>query len=482
VREETPPGSGIDWLHLPGLGAFLRWRHSRTVLQIPPLLIAVAMIVHGLWGPDLAPRNLATVVTWVHFRGLLVLVLLGAGNLFCMACPFMLPRELARRLWRPRWRWPRALRSKWLAIALLVLVLFAYELFSLWSSPFWTAWLILGYFLAAFLVDGLFHKASFCKWVCPIGQFNFVASTLSPLEVTVREPDVCVSCKTKDCIAGRRDPERHEVVRQRGCELELFQPRKVGNMDCTFCLDCAYACPHDNVALTTRLAGSELWSDRRHSGIGFFSRRPDLAALTLAFTFGALVNAFGMVSPVYAVEEWLAARLGTSHRAATLGVLFLLLLVVEPLLLLAGAAWLTRRASGLREPLLPLATRFAYALVPLGFGIWLAHYSFHFFTGLWTILPVAQGALADAGLHLFGAPNFALGGLPQRFVHPLELGFVGLGLLGSLLVAWRIAAREAPDHVARAFVPWAALAVLIGCAAVWLLGQPMEMRATFLDS
>ena len=31
----------------------------------------------------------------------------------------------------------------------------------------------------------------------------------------------------------------------RGCELALVQPRKVGNMDCTFCMDCVRACPHD---------------------------------------------------------------------------------------------------------------------------------------------------------------------------------------------------------------------------------------------
>ena len=478
--EATSRRAGIDWLRAPVVGRFLRWRHSRKLMQLPLLLLAAAMIVHGFRGPQLAPRNLATVLTWVHYRGVLVAVLLGAGNFFCMACPFMLPRELARRFSRPARRWPRRLRSKWLAIALFVLVLFAYELFSLWSSPWWTAALILGYFLAALIVDGLFQKASFCKWVCPIGQFNFIASTLSPLEVRVREPDVCAGCTTKDCIAGRRDPQEPGVVVQRGCELELFQPRKVGNMDCTFCLDCVYACPHQNVALTTRLPASELWNDPHRSGIGRFSRRPDLAALSLAFTFGGLVNAFGMVSPAYAVEGWLAARIGTARQAATLGVLFLLLLLVEPVLLLGAAAWTSRRLGGLRQTLLQLATRFAYALVPLGFGIWLAHYSFHLLTGLWTFIPVTQSALADAGLPLLGRPAWGPGGLSPRLVHPLEIGFLGLGLLGSLLVAWRIAEREAPDRGWRVFLPWAGLSVLLWCAAVWLLSQPMDMRGTMM--
>jgi polyferredoxin len=64
--------------------------------------VAIAMIVHGLFGPTLAPKNLATTMSWVHFRGVLVLVLLCAGNLFCMACPFMLVRQWARRWFHPR--------------------------------------------------------------------------------------------------------------------------------------------------------------------------------------------------------------------------------------------------------------------------------------------------------------------------------------------------------------------------------------------
>src|SRR6185436_8053223 len=86
VRERT----GIDWLRVPGLGRFLRWRHVRVVLQLPLFAAALALIAHGFLGPQLSPKNLATVVTWVQYRGALVLVLLVSGNLFCMACPFML--------------------------------------------------------------------------------------------------------------------------------------------------------------------------------------------------------------------------------------------------------------------------------------------------------------------------------------------------------------------------------------------------------
>jgi ferredoxin len=467
---------------VPVVGRILHWRHARTLLQIPVLIVSVAMIFHGLFGPTLAPKNLATTLTWVHFRGALVLVLLAAGNFFCLACPFMLVRNAARRLFRPRLNWPRTLRNKWISVGLFALILFIYELFDLWASPFWTAVLILAYFLAVLVVDGVFKHASFCKFVCPIGQFNFIASTVSPLEIKVRSQSVCSVCTTKDCIRGRRETESPFAVVQRGCELALFQPHKVGNMDCTFCLDCVHACPHDNVGIISRLPAGELMTDPRRSGIGFFSRRKDIGALALVFTFGALVNAFGMVSPVYALEGWIGTRLHVHTEAPALAVIFAFFLLVEPALLLGMAAWMTRAWGGSRRAIVPLALRYSYGLVPIGFGIWLAHYGFHFLTGLFTFIPVTQNALAGIGWPILGEPRWSFSGLPRSLSQPVELGFLLLGLAGSLLVSYRLAEEDVHEHPYRAFTPWAAVCLILFAGAVWLMLQPMEMRGTFVSS
>jgi hypothetical protein len=464
----------VDLLKTPVIGRFLHWRHARTALQIPVFAISILMVWHGLFGPDLAPRNLATTLTWVHFRGALVLVLLVAGNFFCMACPFMLPRQAARRFFKPRLNWPRKLRNKWLSLGLFILILFAYELFDLWGSPWWTAWLIIAYFVGALMVDGVFKHASFCKFVCPIGQFNFVASTISPLEVQVRDPQVCNSCGTKDCIRGTREPANSLNVIQRGCELALFQPLKVGNMDCTFCLDCVQACPHDNIGISTRVPADELTGDPRRSGIGLFSRRKDLAALAIVFSFGALLNAFGMVSPVYTVQGFLASILGVHNAAPLLGLIFIFFLVLEPVVLLGLAAWLTRKWGGSSRTMLPLTVRYAYGLAPLGFGVWLSHYSFHFFNGLFTFIPVFQSA---AGV---GEPRWDFVGLPESITYALGLGFLGLGLMGSLMVIHRLAAGEATNKPLSAFAPWAAVCILLAFSALWVMAQPMEMRGSFL--
>ncbi|MCB9761119.1 MAG: FesM [Alphaproteobacteria bacterium] len=474
----APAPQRTDLLAWPVLGRFLRWRHARLALQLPLFLLAVVTIGHGLAGPQLAPKNLATLLVWVHYRGLLVMALLVAGNVFCMACPFLLPRELSRRLLTPRWRWPHRLRSKWLALALFVAALFVYEWLDLWGHPFGTAVLALVYFGAALAVDGLFQGGSFCKYVCPIGQFNFAASTMSPLEVQARDLSVCASCTTHDCIKGARDPQEPARIVQRGCELSLFIPQKTGNLDCTFCMDCVHACPHDNIGLLSRLPGEALWQDQPRSGIGRVSRRRDLSALMVLFTFGALLNAFGMVSPVYAVQAWLAGLLGTTHELPVLAILFAAVLVVEPVVLMGGAAAWTRRATGSADRLVDICGRFAPVLLPLGVAVWMAHYGFHLFTGFLTPLPVFQTLLADLGLPV--QPHWGAGGLPASQVYPAELFLLALGLLGSIGVAWRVAEREHPARTAAAFVPWATLCALLWAAAMWLLSQPMEMRGTFL--
>jgi hypothetical protein len=151
LASSSQPSPRFDLLRVPVIGSVLRWRYSRLLLQIPMLAVAVAVLVDGFVGPDVAPMNLAGVLIWVIWRGLLMLALLIGGNFFCAACPFLLPRTIARRFLPAGMRWPRLLRGKWLALGLLVVFFTSYEAFALWDSPRLTAWILVGYFAAAFL-------------------------------------------------------------------------------------------------------------------------------------------------------------------------------------------------------------------------------------------------------------------------------------------------------------------------------------------
>jgi cytochrome c oxidase assembly factor CtaG len=464
----------FDLLCVPLVGALLRWRYFRPLLQTSVGLLAVAVIIDGLLGPQLSPLNLAGVLPWIHWRGLLILGLLIAGNLFCMACPFTLPRAIARRLRSPTRSWPRALKNKWLAVALVALFLWSYEAFALWDSPWLTAWIALAYFAIALAVDAFFQGASFCKYVCPIGQFNFVQSLVSPLEVAVREPSVCTTCKTKECIRGSATLP--------GCEMGLYQPRKLGNFDCTFCLDCIHACPHENIGVLSVAPGATLWSDRFRAGIGRLSARPDIAALTLVLVFGAFANAAGMVAPVLNWQDRLRTTAGIASPLAMTTLFYALAIVALPLIAVSIAARLSRRWSHSHESTPRLATRYAFALIPLGFAMWLAHYSFHFFTSWEALIPATQRFASDLGVELLGPPAWicACCRPTADWVLRLELLALGVGLLATLYAALCIAESQTASarQAVRAALPWSLLALVLYAGGVWILLQPMQMRGT----
>lgn len=466
--------AALDVLRLPFLGRFLRWRHARPAFQIPLVLLAGVVVYDGLRGPQVGAMNLAGVLPWIHWRGLLMFGLLAAGNVFCMACPFMLPRALARRWQFATHAWPKWLRNKWLSVLLLIVFLWAYEVFSLWDNPLWTAWIVLAYFAAAFVIDGFFRGGTFCKYVCPIGQFNFVQSLISPWEIKVRDPAACDRCQTKDCIRGRGTVP--------GCQLQLFLPQKSGNMDCTFCLDCVHACPHENVGLLAVRPGRELWHDRLRAGVGFFAKRYDLAALCVLLVFGAFVNAAGMTRPIVA---WLtqAIRLsGMQSPFVATSLFYLVALVILPVLLIGGAATISRRWGQSTRSRFETAAAYAYALVPLGFAMWTAHYSFHFLTSFATVVPTTQRFVADFGSPLLGSPQWACACcMPAaRWLVRTEIVFLDLGLLLSFYAGYRIAVSRTSNSAAamKALAPWASLMLLLFAAGIWIVFQPMQMRGT----
>src|SRR5262249_41670967 len=58
----------FDLLSVPLLGPFLRAQAGRRFLQITLLIIAIAVIVDGLFGPQISSANLAGVLPWTYWR------------------------------------------------------------------------------------------------------------------------------------------------------------------------------------------------------------------------------------------------------------------------------------------------------------------------------------------------------------------------------------------------------------------------------
>jgi len=254
-------------------------------------------------------------------------------------------------------------------------------------------------------------------------------------------------------------------------------------MDCTFCLDCVHACPHENVSLLASFPGSQLVRlERSKKRRSRFFRRFDIAVLIFLLVFAAFINAGGMVVSVQAWERSLQARIGLASMQPIISVLYLLSIILIPVLLVAGCVCLVKAFGGIRLRWRETVTTFAPAFVPLGFSMWLIHFCYHLLSGQ-TALPVIQRAAMDMGLTIFGAPDWSLSSMSLFSWQPsVELLLLDLGLLFTLYIGWRIASRFRLTfaHTLRLNAPWAFLAVVLYSVGLWIIFQPMQMRGMMM--
>jgi hypothetical protein len=232
------------------------------------------------------------------------------------------------------------------------------------------------------------------------------------------------------------------------------------------------------------LPGSQLVKiEPRRRSIRWF-RRFDGAVLILLLDFAAFINAGLMIESVQVWERSAQARFGLASMQPILAILFLLALMVIPTLSVGACVWLARGLSGGSIKWREGFSTFALAFVPLGFSMWLVHFSYHLFTGWRTAWPVFQRAAREAGFTIFGVPDWseastmtALDWLPS-----VQLLLLGLGLLLTLYAGWRLA-ESFKLGFARTFgmlAPWATLALSLYWFGVWIIFQPMQMRGMMM--
>jgi hypothetical protein len=65
----------------------------------------------------------------------------------------------------------------------------------------------------------------------------------------------------------------------------------------------------------------------------------------------------------------------------------------------------------------------------------------------------------------------------------MELLFLGLGLLLTLYMAWRVACRlvSGTRQALAVLFPWALFAIALYSAGVWIVFQPMQMRGMMMQ-
>ncbi|MCP4833777.1 MAG: hypothetical protein GY895_03340 [Phycisphaera sp.] len=473
VLQERPTSpEGGDLLRIPLVGGILRSRRARVGIRLASLAVLLLVVIDGLFGPQDAPMNLAGTIPWTHWRGVVIVGALVLGNVACFGCPLIAPRSVLRRWIRPRMTWPAMWRSKWIAVILVVAWLVVYEAFDPWDAPALTAWILVGFVVVATTVDLLFEGATFCRHVCPLGQFQMAASTMSTRTIAARDPRTCASCTTRDCLeGGDRGP---------GCGLDLLVPAKRGNLDCTFCLDCVTACPNDNVGILPATPGLDLADPRPRSGLRSLFDRPDLATLLLAITIGGLVNAVGMTAPIVSLLDRIEDSAGLGRRwleggGTLLAILAGMALVVLVATVPSGGSWRSRFG------------RIAVSTLPIGIAIWLVHLGFHLVTGWSTAEASVLRVVHDLGA-ASTPPDVVLSccAPPPPWLLPIELLVLSIGMAGSLGVAWWSIRNESvrrSEPLGHASVTWrwsidGLVPLAIWLVGAWMVFQPMDMRGT----
>ena len=178
------------------------------------------------------------------------------------------------------------------------------------------------------------------------------------------------------------------------------------------------------------------------------------------------------------------ARLAAEHRRAGAGPDFRLGLVVagDP-----ADRWppLASRALGGAAGALSRWTmimRYVYALAPMGFGMWLAHYSFHFLTGGLTLVPVVSRSWPTWACTGAGAVGPGHARARRGFFHRGGHALPGR-LTGAMVAASRSPAGGQTRRRRTAVRPGGGAALdgadrLLLAAGLWIMLQPMEMRGT----
>lgn len=206
----------------------------------------------------LRKTNLATLVVWGLWWPGMILVALALGRAWCTVCPMELVNRIgdaaARAFGWRRARLGMLLRAGWfIVVGYLVLQLLVAGL-SIHRVPAYTTLLLL-VLLAGALVSGLVFSEprSFCRAFCPASALLSVYGRYTPFQLETRDPSVCDTCRTKDCVRA----ENRYKFDKRSCPSLLRPFTRQPSDGCVLCLQCVKVCPYGNMSagIVSRGAG-----------------------------------------------------------------------------------------------------------------------------------------------------------------------------------------------------------------------------------
>ncbi|HLF74138.1 MAG TPA: 4Fe-4S binding protein [Anaerolineales bacterium] len=410
----------------PIIKSALKNRWPQMVVLMVMLAGYLFAILAGLVGTPVGSHNFSIVFVWIAWWAILILVAVPFfGRGWCAVCPIPLPGEWLQRGAvlnppdrKPRWlnlRWPKSLRNIWLQnISFLLLALFSSVLL---TTPDITGIVLAAMLFAAIGLSMVFERRAFCRYLCPVGGFIGLYSQTAPVELRIKNKQVCVACEGKPCYNGASSGY--------GCPWDVFPGGLAKNSYCGLCMECLRTCPHDNIAINARPFSADLARP---------SARMDEAFKAFIMLGAAMIYAGVLLGPWGALKD-AAYNVGTGgwfvYTAVFLGIIFILMPA-----LFAVCISRFENLNSFKKRFATLST----ALIPLGLMFWVAFSLSFVLTNASYILTSLSDPLG-LGWNLFGTAAVAWQPVLTSVLAPGQT----LALVGGLIWSARTAQKAANE-------------------------------------
>ncbi len=439
----------MELTRLPLLKSALKSRYPQLAVFIVMLVGYVFAILAGLIGTPVGSHNFSIVFVWIAWWAILILVAVPFfGRGWCAVCPIPLPGEWLQRGAvlsppdkKPRWlnlRWPKFLRNIWLQnISFLLLALFSSVLL---TTPNITGIVLAAMLFAAIGLSTIFERRAFCRYLCPVGGFIGLYSQTAPIELRIKDRQVCATCEGKPCYNGSEAGY--------GCPWDVFPGGLTKNTYCGLCMECIRTCPHDNIAINLRPFSADLAKP---------STRLDEAFKAFIMLGSAMIYAGVLLGP-WGVFKNAAYNVGSTAWFTYAAIFLAIIFVVLP-----GSFTLGILQTKSALPFKQRFSSFATALIPLGLMFWIAFSLSFVLTNASYILAALSDPLG-LGWNLFGTANIAWQPMLTSMLAPAQT----LALVGGLIWSARTA-QKAANEIKTSSIPVSIYCFVVTLVMLWLL-------------
>ena len=439
----------IELTRVPFIKNALKSRYPQLAVFIVMLAGYIFAILAGFIGTPVGSHNFSIVFVWIAWWAVLILVAVPFfGRGWCAICPIPLPGEWLQRGAvlsppdkKPKWlnlRWPKFLRNIWLQnISFLLLALFSSVLL---TTPNITGIVLATMLFAAIGLSMVFERRAFCRYLCPVGGFIGLYSQTAPIELRIKDKQVCVTCEGKPCYNGSQAGY--------GCPWDVFPGGLTKNTYCGLCMECIRTCPHDNIAINLRPFSADLAKP---------STRMDEAFKAFIMLGSAMIYAGVLLGPWGAFKD-AAYNVGTSAWFIYAVIFLAIIFIILPGFFTLG---ILKKKSTL--PLKQRFTSLATALIPLGLMFWVA-FSLSFVLTNASYIIAALSDPLGLGWNLFGTANAVWQPILTSILAPAQT----LALVGGLIWSARTA-QKAANEIRTSSISVIAFSFILTLVMLWLL-------------